>query len=85
MTDEFYIPAKPDDLLNEDVDLPLKIRRLHTFDIAAAAEVEEYAEGKLRDDALLCLYRCNYAETQHTRGPTVATERLGPLWCRSII
>ena len=48
MANEFCIPAKPDDLLNEDVDLPLKIRRLHAFDNTAAAEVEEYAEGKLK-------------------------------------
>ena len=45
MADEFRIPAKPVDLLNEDADLSLKVRRLHEFEDAAAVEIEEYAEG----------------------------------------
>ena len=45
MTNEFCIPAKPQDLINEDVELPFKIRRLHNFEDAAPAEIEEYAEG----------------------------------------
>lgn len=45
MADEFCIPAKPVELLNEDADLSLKVRRLHEFEDAAAVEVEEYAEG----------------------------------------
>ena len=46
MSDEFCIPAKAEDLLNEDADLPFKIRRLHNFEDASPAEVEEYAEGR---------------------------------------
>jgi hypothetical protein len=45
MADEFCIPAKAVDLLNEDAELSLKVRRLHEFEDAAAAELEEYAEG----------------------------------------
>ena len=46
MANEFCIPAKPQDLINEDVELPFKIRRLHSLEDAAPAEVEEYAEGE---------------------------------------
>ena len=45
MADEFCIPAKAVGLLNEDADLSLKVRRLHEFEDAAAAAIEEYAEG----------------------------------------
>ena len=45
MADEFRIPAKAEELINEDADFPLKIERLHSFEGAAAAEVEDYAEG----------------------------------------
>ena len=50
MSDEFCIPAKPADLLNEDADLPIKVRRLQEFEDAPAAELEEYAEGMQPDD-----------------------------------
>ncbi len=45
MADGFYIPAKPEELINEDAELTFKIRRLHNFEDASPAEVEEYAEG----------------------------------------
>ena len=45
MGEEFCIPAKPADLLNEDADLPIKVRRLQEFEEAPATEIDEYAEG----------------------------------------
>lgn len=45
MASEFHIPSKAQDLINEDVELPFKVRRLHNFEDAAPAEIEEYAEG----------------------------------------
>ena len=50
MSDEFCIPAKPADLLNEDADLPIKVRRLQEFEEAPATEIDEYAEGMQPDD-----------------------------------
>ena len=50
MSDEFCIPAKPADLLNEDADPPIKVRRLQEFEEAPATEVDEYAEGMQPDD-----------------------------------
>jgi len=69
MANEFCIPAKPDDLLNEDVDLPLKIRRLHAFDAAAAAEVEEYAEGKFERQCLAGLVPVQSCRDTAGKGP----------------
>ena len=59
MADEFCIPAKAEDLLNEDADLPFKIKRLQNFKDAAPAEVEEYAEGRYNYTLLpssLCIF-----------------------------
>ena len=50
MSDEFCIPAKPADLLNEDADLPIKVRRLQEFEEAPATDIDEYAEGMQPND-----------------------------------
>ena len=50
MSDEFCIPAKPADLLNEDAALPIKVRPLQAFEEAPATEIDEYAEGMQPDD-----------------------------------
>ncbi|CAL5220968.1 g3074 [Coccomyxa viridis] len=79
MADEFCIPAKAEDLINEDEELPFKIRRLNNFEDAAPAEVEEYAEGTHSYDSLysgddeeICAKRDNGASDRFTPLPLVA-------------
>lgn len=46
MAAEFSIPAKPEDLADEDCVLDVKISRLTAVESLAADAVEEFAEGK---------------------------------------
>lgn len=45
MAAEFVIPAKPEDLVDEDCVLELKVCRLTAMESLAASAVETFAEG----------------------------------------